>query len=115
MNQVILADAVYMPCRDGIYFCKTINVQEFLGVIRKSKLKDELVSHVRDSNTCDLVDEVLNDEILHSQKELTINDRDAMIVMLLKSKNRPQQLSLTCFDYMYVYYHDGSDLEIREV
>ena len=113
MNQVILADAVYMPCRDGIYFCKTINVQEFLGVIRKSHLKDELVSHIRESEIANLIDEVLNDVLLHSINDPVINDRDAIVVMLIKSK--PKKLSLSCFDYMYVYYHDGSDLEIREV
>lgn len=115
MNQVILADAVCMPRQEGIYFSKPINVQEFLAVIRKSRLKGTLVGYIQDSGISDLVDEVLNDIILHSTELPEINDRDSIVVMLLKSNDRPKQLTLGCFQYSYIYFHDGSDLEIREV
>ena len=115
MNQVILADAVCMPRQEGIYFSKPINVQEFLAVIRKSKLQDTLIGYVQDPDISELLDEVLNDEILHVKDVPEINDRDSIVVMLLKSNIRPERLSLGCFQYSYIYFHDGSDLEIREV
>lgn len=114
-KRVILSDKALFPHEDGVYFSDTITVQEFLGVVRQANVNSVLEGYVQEPDVSKLVDEILGDAIFHQTDEPEIYDRNILIFMRRKTKSKGSELSLEDFTYHYIYYHDGSELTIKEV